>query len=107
MISANPITGPASQDLLISYVNLKLSLLGFPPATANARGELSDVTSSFIAQYREKERLLATHLCSADQRIQTFLYDYLQDIPGRAAPVAHAHAGSSGYGTRAVPAGRS
>ena len=33
------------------------------------------------AQSREKDRLLGQHLCPADQRIQTFLYDYLQDVP--------------------------
>jgi hypothetical protein len=40
-----------------------------------------DVVSALSAQYREKERLLANHLCPADNRIQTFLYDYLQDAP--------------------------
>ena len=32
-------------------------------------------------QYQEKDRLLGQYLCPADQRIQTFLYDYLQDVP--------------------------
>ena len=36
---------------------------------------------TLIARAPEKERLLANHLCPADQRIQTFLYDYLQDVP--------------------------
>ena len=33
------------------------------------------------AQSREKDRLLGQYLCPADARIQTFLYDYLQDAP--------------------------
>ena len=32
-------------------------------------------------QSREKDRLLGHYLCPVDQRIQTFLYDYLQDVP--------------------------
>jgi hypothetical protein len=34
-----------------------------------------------VAQHGEKERLLANHLCPADGRIQSFIYDYLQDVP--------------------------
>ena len=79
MISTNRIATPSST--LISYINLKLALLGFPPVGGAEIGEFSEITSSLIAQYREKERLLAAHLCPADQRIQTYLYDYLQDAP--------------------------
>ena len=61
----------SSDPHLIPYINVKLALLGFPP----------------VAQYREKERLLANHLCPADQRIQTFLYDYLQDVPVAKLPL--------------------
>ncbi len=66
---------------LIPYINVKLSLLGFPPvATADTAG-LNQIVTTLVAQYREKERLLANHLCPVDQRIQTFLFDYLQDLP--------------------------
>src|SRR5579864_947118 len=85
MISANPIATPSSG--LVSYINLKLALLGFPPVRGAENGEFSEIASSLIAQYREKERLLATHLCPADQRIQTFLYDYLQDVPVARLPL--------------------
>src|ERR1700756_1756985 len=87
MTSVNTTTTSDDAGPLISYTNLKLSLLGFRPAAANGAGDFSDVVSSFVAQYREKERLLATHLCPADQRIQTFLYDYLQDIPTARLPL--------------------
>ena len=72
---------------LIDYINVKLALLGFQPVGKANDAELGDVVSSLIAQYREKERLLANHLCPADQRIQTFLYDYLQDVPVTKLPL--------------------
>ena len=65
---------------LVDYINVKLSLLGFPPVPTGNGAELNEIVSSLVAQCREKERLLANHLCPADQRIQTFLYDYLQDV---------------------------
>jgi phosphoenolpyruvate carboxykinase (diphosphate) len=72
---------------LIPYINVKLSLLGFQPVATKAGAEFGDVVSTLVAQYREKERLLANHLCPADQRIQTFLYDYLQDVPVAKLPL--------------------
>src|SRR5580693_8460619 len=72
---------------LIPYINVKLSLLGFAQvATAETAG-LNDIVSTLVAQYREKERLLANHLCPVDQRIQTFLFDYLQDTPVAKLPL--------------------
>lgn len=35
--------------------------------------------SGLLALNHEKDRLLSNHLCPADQRIQNFLYDYLED----------------------------
>src|SRR5512134_1792741 len=72
---------------LISYINFKLALLGYPPVAARGDAEFIDIVSGLVAQYREKERLLANHLCPADQRIQTFLYDYLQDVPVARVPL--------------------
>ena len=66
---------------LIPYINIKLSLLGFQPVPTPAGAEFNELVSTLVAQYREKERLLANHLCPADQRLQTFLYDYLQEVP--------------------------
>jgi hypothetical protein len=66
---------------LTPYINVKLSLLGFPPVATSETNGLGDIVSTLVAQYREKERLLANHLCPVDQRIQTFLFDYLQDQP--------------------------
>src|SRR5215471_14752736 len=78
---------PADRGGLLAYINVKLALLGFEPLAGEGYAQLSDLVSSLIAQYREKERLLANHLCPADQRIQTFLYDYLQDVPATKLPL--------------------
>jgi len=66
---------------LISYINVKLALLGCQPVPHEHDADSSDLVSAFAAQYQEKDRLLGQYLCPADQRIQTFLYDYLQDSP--------------------------
>ena len=77
----------SSNATLISYINVKLSLLGFPPVTTAETAGLNDIVSTLVAQYREKERLLSNHLCPVDQRIQTFLFDYLQDNPVAKLPM--------------------
>jgi hypothetical protein len=81
---AMPKLSPRIDDLnhkLVSYINVKLALLGASAPGTGADGEFADIASALIARYREEERLLASYLSPADQRIQTFLYDYLQDIP--------------------------
>jgi phosphoenolpyruvate carboxykinase (diphosphate) len=72
-------TQPATKSLS-DYIHVKLALLGLGSANGNG-GAFGGILSSLVAQYREKERLLANHLCPADHRIQTFLYDYLQEYP--------------------------
>jgi hypothetical protein len=72
-------TPPVS--ILTDYVNVKLSLLGLPTVGGVNAAGLPALVASLVAQCREQERLLADHLCPADQRIQSFLFDYLQDIP--------------------------
>ncbi len=78
---------PAAEANLISAINVKLSLLGFPPVATGHGAEFGDIVTSLVAQYREKERLLAHYLCPADQRIQSFLFDYLQDVPVTKLPL--------------------
>lgn len=68
-------------DNLVACINVKLALLGFPPVSDGSFPQFADVFSSLIPQYREKERLLTNYLCPADQRIQSFIYDYLEDAP--------------------------
>ena len=77
----------SSVSNLIAYINVKLSQLGFPPVATHETGGLDAIVATLVAQYREKERLLANHLCPVDQRIQTFLFDYLQDSPVAKLPL--------------------
>src|SRR6266478_2940033 len=77
----------SSSNGLIPYINVKLALLGFAAVASDESAQLSEVVSSLIGQYRQKERLLANHLCPADQRIQSFIYDYLQDVPVARLPL--------------------
>ena len=64
----------------IRHLNLKLAELGLPLHAAAVDPESAAIVASFIARSREKDRLLASHLCPVDARIQAFLYDYLGDI---------------------------
>ncbi len=61
------------------YINLKLRDLGLPTFPLQLDPEFADLVGGLLALNREKDRLLAKHLCPADHRIQNFLYDYLQD----------------------------
>lgn len=64
----------------IYYINLKLRDLGCPPYPLQFDPEFADLVGGMMALNRERDRLLSHHLCPADQRIQNFLYDYLQDV---------------------------
>ena len=64
----------------IYYINLKLRDLGCPTFPVQLDPEFADLVGGLMALNREKDRLLAKHLCPADSRIQNFLYDYLQDV---------------------------
>jgi len=66
---------------LIAHINVKLALIGCPPVALEDNTEFSQIVSAMAAQSREKDRLLGSHLNPVDQRIQTFLYDYLEDAP--------------------------
>jgi hypothetical protein len=65
---------------LIQYINLKLAALGCPTLEVSDTTEFEEI-NALLAHQREMNRLLANYLCPADNRIQTFLYDYLQDAP--------------------------
>ncbi|HEU6447240.1 MAG TPA: hypothetical protein VFV23_02230 [Verrucomicrobiae bacterium] len=66
---------------LIGHINVKLVLLGSEPVKTEGGAESSETLTALAAQYQEKDRLLGQYLCPADQRIQTFLFDYLEDTP--------------------------
>ncbi|HTA94557.1 MAG TPA: hypothetical protein VK769_00380, partial [Verrucomicrobiae bacterium] len=66
---------------LIAQINVKLALIGCAPVAMKDDSDFSDIVSTMAGQSREKDRLLGNYLSPVDQRIQTFLYDYLQDAP--------------------------
>jgi len=66
---------------LIAHINVKLALIGCRPVPLKGDREFVEIAAAMAAQSREKDRLLGNYLCPADQRIQNFLHDYLQDIP--------------------------
>ncbi|MCH8474908.1 MAG: hypothetical protein LAT55_06740 [Opitutales bacterium] len=70
-------SGPNTR--MIQYINLKLAALGLPIYQSAELGELQDIVSSHLANYREKNRLLADTLAPADQRISRFLKEYLEE----------------------------
>ncbi len=66
---------------LIAHINVKLALIGCSPVPLQGDQEFVEIAAAMAAQSREKDRLLGQHLCPADQRIQNFLHDYLEEIP--------------------------
>lgn len=70
-----------SDDKSIQYINFKLAALDCPFVEIHSDPEFREIANALLARERESRRLLANYLCPADNRIQTFLYDYLQDAP--------------------------
>ena len=68
---------------LIQYINLRLAAIGCPTFRGSDDSELYDLASALLLHQRESDRLLANYLCSADQRIQSFIYDYLGETAAR------------------------
>ncbi len=64
---------------LLFYINLKLRDLGCPTFPLKVDSGFADLMVGLMALNREKDRLLSSHLCPVDQRIQNFLYEYLED----------------------------
>ena len=58
------------------YVRLRLAAGGL----AYDDGDLSDLASGLLANYREQARLLLDHRCGADERIEDFLARHLSDL---------------------------
>lgn len=75
-----------ARERLQLYINLKLSSSGQPACLDGGSGDFLAVAHDLLKSYREKSRLLAGYLCPPDQRIQTFLDDYLNDAAAGAVP---------------------
>ncbi len=76
-LGAPPSSG--DDEKLLFYVNLKLRDLGCPTFPLRSEHDFASLMDGMLALSHEKDRLLSTYLCPVDQRIQNFLYDYLQD----------------------------
>ncbi len=73
---------------VLAYLNLKLREIGQPGIELpedEGSASLSKLVDHFLLLGREKDRLLAKHLCPVDQRIQNFLYSTLEEY----GPVPH------------------
>ncbi len=64
----------------IEYINLKLAAMGQPYFKSSSRMGLLELADDLIKNYKEKNRLLSSYLCPADQRIQNFLDSFLADF---------------------------
>src|ERR1700734_1158151 len=73
-------TPQAALDLdLIQYLQLKLAALGQPSSSSSVDARFLQIARPLLRNHYEKERLLGSHLCPADARIQSFLDAYLAD----------------------------
>jgi len=74
-----PSAPPDAAEKLLLYINLKLRDLGCPAFPLPSGADFAGLMGGLLALSHEKDRLLSNYLCPVDQRIQNFLYDYLQD----------------------------
>ena len=70
---------PEDAQKLLFYINLKLRDLGCPTFPLQVDAGFADLMTGLMALNREKDRLLSNHLSPVDQRIQNFIYEYLED----------------------------
>ncbi|MEI8341022.1 MAG: hypothetical protein WCH43_05720, partial [Verrucomicrobiota bacterium] len=80
-VGINSVTPDIPGDILIQYINFKLAAMDCPTVEVSGDPEFHEMGIALLARERQARRLLANYLCPADNRIQTFLYDYLQDAP--------------------------
>ncbi len=71
-----PIPEPTDPQLL-AYLNLKLHEIGQPGVTLASGDSFANFVDHFLTLSREKDRVLSSHLCPVDQRIQSFIADCL------------------------------
>ncbi|MBN2806295.1 MAG: hypothetical protein JXR22_06520 [Prolixibacteraceae bacterium] len=65
---------------LIQYINLKLAALGYPYFQDERTAQFLEIATPLLNNYREKSRLLSTHLSPVGLRIQNFIDEYLKDV---------------------------
>jgi len=68
-----PITPDPTDPQLLAYLNLKLHEIGQPGVKLPNGEGLNPFVDHFLTLSREKDRVLSSHLCPVDQRIQNYL----------------------------------
>jgi len=72
-----------TQNVVVMFehaaINLRLAQLGLPVPPETAESAAARLVAPLLARQRELSRRLAERLCAADNRIQTWLDDYLAD----------------------------
>jgi hypothetical protein len=68
------------------YINLKLAALGLPTVKTGSGFDFLELANDLIKNHREKNRLLSSYLCPADQRIQNFIDSYLEPYRDKIQP---------------------
>ena len=74
-----PHTPDPADPQLLAYLNLKLHEIGQPGVKLAGQEGLSTFVDHFLTLSREKDRVLSSHLCPIDQRIQDYLAQFLKD----------------------------
>ena len=67
----------ADRDSLHRIIAVKLAAQGFDVPSQNGDDSVLDLAGDLFRVYREQSRLLDSHLCPIDQRVQDFLNDVL------------------------------
>ena len=62
------------------YINLKLASSGQPTCVPEKAEHFFGISRDLLRSYREKNRLLASHQCPVDRRIQAFVDRYLEEL---------------------------
>lgn len=81
-IGVNSKTPEFSDKKMIQYINLKLAAQGFPVFNDGATSKLLDIAQPLLDNYKIKSQLLSETLSPIGNRIQSFLDDFLKDVPG-------------------------
>jgi hypothetical protein len=71
---------------LQAHAQIKLALLGFNPPIEVGDSSWLKLAKPLVDRQRQTARLLPNYLSPVDQRIQTFLFDYFQEIESPRLP---------------------
>ncbi len=79
-LGESKLTPEEEREKLHLYINLKLASSGEPTCIDGDAASFMATAKDLLRSFREKNRLLSSYLCPADQRIQDFLARYLRDL---------------------------